>query len=89
MNNLLTHGAGGGGGGGESDLNVCSVLFEYITITLTAPHTRGSTVILLYTRAPDATAGEERANDRRARDLRFRTIEQMASHRRNNILYAL
>jgi len=88
VNNLLTHGAGGGGGG-ESDLNVCSVLFEYITITLTAPHTRGPADILLYTRAPDATTGEERANDRRARDLRFRTIEQMASYRRNNILYAL
>jgi len=51
VNNLLTHGAGGGGGGGESDLNVCSVLFEYITITLAAPYTRGPAVILLYTRA--------------------------------------
>jgi hypothetical protein len=66
-------------------LNVCSVLFEYITITLAPPHRRADpAVILLY--APDAAAavaGEERANDRRARALRrFRTIEQMAIHRR-------
>jgi len=49
VNNLLTHGAGGGGG--ESDLNVCSVLFEYITITPTAPHTPAGLLLFYYTRA--------------------------------------
>lgn len=77
-------------------MNVCSVLFEYIACTIRTILQRTLPLvfyheyihfIIIHVHAPDAfDAGEERADDHQ-RDLRFCSIEQMASHHRHVILY--